>query len=336
MFSEILKVIPKLDGAALAGMERSLSGRFASVAKKFGGGLKNAIFGGFIATVAIKVLDKILNPLKEVQENLEKLLGQADDLNTFAKQFGTTSGKLFNLQTLAAAKGVSAEDLRVMLLKFQGAITDAKANPGVASPVSGFVNETDLADAFFKFIQNMQKLTDAQKNFVQQAVFGEKQILKMSEFVNEKDFAGLMQRLKLQDPTLVTMLVNEKSKISDKNQELSAVRNAEGFLEGISKVRPGMVTSTDVQERLRISKENDALGSYQNIAKVATGIDRIEAQVEKGALAILNNLPALINGFVELSNIIAGNGAIGKTIAADVSAIAKSRQTRGATPKGDK
>jgi hypothetical protein len=41
-----------------------------------------------------------------------------------------------------------------------------------------------MAEAFFEFVQSMQNLTDTQKSLVQQEVFGERQILKVSEFLN--------------------------------------------------------------------------------------------------------------------------------------------------------
>jgi hypothetical protein len=46
MFSEILKIIPKLDSKDLANMERTLGIRFARVAKKFGGGIMSVLKGG--------------------------------------------------------------------------------------------------------------------------------------------------------------------------------------------------------------------------------------------------------------------------------------------------
>jgi methyl-accepting chemotaxis protein len=127
MFSEILKIIPKLDSKDLANMERTLGIRFARVAKKFGGGIMSVLKGGGILGTATFFLDKILNPLKEVQESIDKTLKSGDDLKTYAKQFNTTAGNLARLQAFGKATGLDADSLRTILEKFQSSVAQSGA-----------------------------------------------------------------------------------------------------------------------------------------------------------------------------------------------------------------
>src|SRR5687767_8200002 len=108
MFSEILKIIPQLDSGDLAKLESSLSGRFTRIAKKFGKGLGSILTGGGIAGLALGLIDKLLNPLKDVQEAIDRSLKDSDDLVTNAKQFDTTAGKLAKLVALGKSTGLEA------------------------------------------------------------------------------------------------------------------------------------------------------------------------------------------------------------------------------------
>src|SRR4051812_42229231 len=101
MFTEILRIRPQLDNSDMNNMERTLTSRFGRVAKKFSAGLKAAVILGAGAAL----LEKVLNPLNETREAIDRTLNKSSDLTTSAKQFGSTPGELLRLQGLAGAKG---------------------------------------------------------------------------------------------------------------------------------------------------------------------------------------------------------------------------------------
>ncbi len=74
MFSEILRIKPVLDSGAAKQMEQSLSARFSSIAKRFGGGLKSVIKGSLLG-ISIGLLNRLLNPLEALEEKIKNLLG---------------------------------------------------------------------------------------------------------------------------------------------------------------------------------------------------------------------------------------------------------------------
>ena len=82
MYTEILKVKPQLDTKDLNKMEKTLQSRFSRLAKGFGKSITNVIKGGGVAGIAIALIDKLLNPLKEVQEAIDRSLSKGDDLAT--------------------------------------------------------------------------------------------------------------------------------------------------------------------------------------------------------------------------------------------------------------
>src|SRR5690606_31986576 len=124
--SEILKIIPKIDAKDLKAMENTLSARFKKIAKGFGKGLASVIKGGGIAGIGLALIDKVLNPLKEVQDAIERTLKANDDVATNAKQFETTAGKLSKLIALGQATGLESEDLYKLISKFQGSVAGFK------------------------------------------------------------------------------------------------------------------------------------------------------------------------------------------------------------------
>ena len=214
-------------------MEKSLTTRFGRIAKKFGKGLVATLTGGGVAGLALGLIDKLLNPLKETQEAIDRVLAQGDDVVTNAKQFNTTAGKLFKLQQLAKSTGLDASQLDLLITKFQTAVAEAEADPNKQSAVRQFVGEKDTAEGFFKFIQSLQRLDKNAQVRAQQEVFGEKQILKMADFLNT-DFA--------------------------KQSALIGGRSAEEFTPGLEKLGE----LNDLKDALAVKRENEDLYIVEN------------------------------------------------------------------------
>lgn len=299
MFSSIMKVIPKLDQATLRKMEQTLTTRFTKIAKAFGKGIANSFKGAGIAGVALALIDKVLNPLKEVQESIERTLKSSDDIATNAKEFGTSSGKLFKLITLAKANGLDQDNLFTLIAKYQSAVAEARANPGMPSAVSNFTGETDTSEGFFKFIQSLKNMEESQKILVQNSVFGEKQRLKMADFLNG-DFAKNYADTGLDKVTSdkLTGSINKLGDLNDLADTLEARRGVGDIQTKSRAINESMIRSRDQAERVALEKENKRLASYEDLSTISVNMEKIMGLVETG-VAMIGKLITLAEPFVK-------------------------------------
>lgn len=297
MFKEILYIMPKLSSQALNEMDRALSGRFGKIAKKFGKGLLASLTGGGIAGLALGFIDKILNPLKETQEAIDRVLKQGDDVVTNAKQFGTTAGKLFRLQKIAQSTGLEEGSLNMLLEKFQTAVAEATADPTKATSVRQFVGSKDMAEAFFEFIQSLQKMTKEQQILVQQEVFGEKQILKMADFL-QTDFAKQAKILGGPSSEQLTPSIEKLGDLNDLKDALQARRELSDVITKSKTINEGMVRSADERARLDLEKENKQIKSYQDLAAISNASNEL---LNLGKEALLG-VTSLVVKVTDLSN----------------------------------
>lgn len=289
MISEILKIIPKLDSSALAKMEKDLGSRFGRVAKKFGQSIGNLFKGGGIAGAALALIDKILNPLKEVQEAMDRTLASSGDLVDNAGQFGTTAGRLFKLQQLAKSKGLDEDALYTLIQKFQTSVAEAQNDPNKPSAVRNFTGYTDMATGFFDFIQSLQKLEKSQQIAVQQEVFGEKQILKMAGFL-QTNFAEQTKLIGAMSGDKYTKALEKLDGLGDLADVLEARRTLNDRLDKAAVMNEGMIRAKDKAERQNLERENSRIKAYENLQAITQTVDKIMGLIEEG----LNQLGSLI------------------------------------------
>lgn len=291
MFSEILKIIPKLDNSALNKMTKTLQSRFTKIAKGFGNGLKNALKFGGVASLALGLVDKLLNPLQDVQESIERSLQASDDISTNARQFETTSGKLQKLVALGSATGLDQQSLFTLMQKFQSAVADAAANPNDPSAVKNFVGQTDSAEAFFDFIQGLQKLDKTNQLLVQKEVFGEKQILKMADFL-QSDFPALIGRLGL-DKISSQRLTTDTNKLSDLNDlaaELKAGQTINDVAAKAGVINESMILAKANADQLALNRENQRIQSFNNLQTISDTVTKMGTLLE----SLLNQVGSFI------------------------------------------
>jgi hypothetical protein len=296
-WSEVLKVIPKLDPTALSEMDRSLTQRFGKIAKKFGKGLIGALTGGGVVGIVTSLIDKFLNPLKEVQEAIDRTLDRADDVKTNATRFGSNPGELLRLQTLAQAKGIGAEQLDVLLTKFQGAVAEAKQDPSKETSVRNFANDKNLVEGFFQFIQNLQKLNPQQQVIVQQEVFGEKLIGKLSNFL-QTDFAKEVKLIGGPSNEVLGRDANKLSHFKDLKDRLGAQTQVEDFHNKARAITPEMIRLQDEQTRRDLKFENKDIANYENLAALAKTADELK-EIGKGIFNWTTQIFPKINEAVE-------------------------------------
>lgn len=292
MFKEILKIIPKLDNSDLNKMERSLGQRFTRIAKKFGKGLIGVLTGGGIAGLALGLIEKLLNPLKEVQESIDRIFQRGDDLVTFANQFNTTAGKLAKLEAFAQSTGLDREGLFQMLSKFQVAIAEAQADPSKQTSVRQFAGRTDTADAFFEFIQGLQKLGKNEQALVQSEVFGERAILKSADFLqsNFNELNKFFSKIKTDD---LTRAAEKAGGLSDLKDALEAQRGLQDLISKSRIVNEGVVRAQDERERVNLQRENERIRSYQSLSTISEASTKIVGLIEKGLLMITDMVTKL-------------------------------------------
>ena len=294
MLTEVLKIQPKLDNNELNQMERQLGSRFSRIAKGFGRGLKLAS----AAALGAAVLDKLINPLQEVKAAIDRTLGKADDIVTNAKQFNTTTENLLKIRSLANVRGITNENIDMLLTKFQGAVAAAAANPNdpANNSVRNYVGEKDTAVAFYNFITQLQKMDKNQQLLIQTQVFGEKQVLKMAEFLQDvgfKESAASLSRVNFK------RVADATEKNAAKNDTMTANRTVNELQDMINKsqvINNGTIRNMNQSEINNLTRENGRIARSAQAFTAEENIAQLTEQVEQLANKLLTELPVLMDG----------------------------------------
>jgi hypothetical protein len=337
MFSEILKIKPQLDSGDLNSMVNNLSGRFASVAKKFGSGLKSAILGGGITGLAISVIDRLLNPLKETQETIDKILHQSDDIVTSAKQFETTAGKYFKLQQLAKSTGLDEEVLKTMLGKFQVALAQTRADeidPSKSladrqkNPLRNFIDVKDTADAFFQFAQAIQKQPKDKQVLIQQDIFGEKLFGKAAEFF-QTDFPDQLNKIGAKASESYTPALEKGAKLSDLQDALTAKRTLDDVVTKSNLINENMVFSKDKAERKLNEQDDKRIQSYESMKNIDNAMVNIQQKIENLLLYFEKSVVQGSEISSKVDNVVKSVQDTGSSISNALRKVTESRPVRG-------
>lgn len=300
MFKEVLQIIPKLSSQALNTMERTLSGRFAKVAKKFGRGVAGVLMGGGVAGAALGLIDKILNPLKETQDAINRSLGAGDDAVTNAGQFGSSPGELLRLRAMAKSTGLEASDLDLLVSKFQGAIAEANADPNKPSAVRQYANDTNMTESFFQFIQTLSKMEKNQQRTIQAEVFGERQVLKMADFLGTKDWYQLAKGVGPIGAAQLDKSANNLGALNDEKDRLTAARELKDFLTKGSIIGPQMIAAEAKRLDFETRRENEKISDYQQLSEISMTMAKSLAILEKSSAALVGS----VNKFYRIHDVI--------------------------------
>lgn len=182
--SYILNIKPTISAGDGRKLERDLNGRFARVAKKFGGALRTVgsklrsiIAGGAVAGIGAIMA----NPIDSLNSTLDETLRRYDDINSRAKQLGVSSGQLFQATAIAKSAGIQEEDFRAMLTAYAVKIGEAKE--GKDAMLSEFMNE-NLVTGFFRMIESLRALTPEKRAYFGAKILGEDDVSKLAELIN--------------------------------------------------------------------------------------------------------------------------------------------------------
>lgn len=290
-----------MDSSDLKKLEDQLQSRFTKISKKFGKGLMDVLKGGGIAGLALGLIDKLLNPLKQVQESIDRTIKTSDDLATQANQFNTTSGKLSKLVQIRKSAGLDQEGLFTLITKFQTAVAQAKADPNdqSVSAVRNFTNEKDTVANFFNFIQQLQKMDRNSQLLVQQQIFGEKQIGKMSEFLN-LDFAKQFRATGLdrQSSETFTKAIDKMAKLSDLADILKVKNENKDIIDKSRVINESMIKQRAKSDALALEKENLQIKSYNDLAAISDTVSKIMLIVEQG-VGLIGKLINMVTPFID-------------------------------------
>lgn len=294
MLTEILKIQPKLDDKDLNQMEKTLGSRFSKIAKGFGKGLKAAS----VVALGAAVLDKLINPLQEVKAAIDRTLGKADDVVTNAKQFNTSTENLLKIRALGNVKGLTNENIDQLLTKFQGAVAQAKLNPAdpANSAVRNYIGEKDTAMAFYNFILQLQKMDKNQQVLVQQQVFGEKQVLKMAEFLQDIGFKESSQALAKVDFSKVAVATEKLGELADRNEANKTVRELNDLIGKAGVITGQTVSNLNRSEVNALRRENGRIGRSAQSFTAEERMADIQENLEKLTNELLTKIPILFDG----------------------------------------
>ncbi len=269
MFTEILKIKPQLDSGALTSMEQSLSGRFQSVAKRFGSGLKTALLVG------------------DTVDTLKGLLDRGSGLVDKAKEFNTTEGKLLALQTIGQSKGVDNEATNQLLAKFQVALSEARLKqnqPGAelspaAAVVKNFTGFTDTIDAFTAFQKSLRQSKQDVQTFAESTLYGERQVGRSSALLNA-DLEARAKEIGIPSEALLTDRVKRAGNLGEQNSLLGARRSLNDFTTNTGTANSDFITAFNQAEDQRALKQQQDFKEFLNRQTAATKIDELKDLVD--------------------------------------------------------
>lgn len=302
MFTEILKIKPKLDTASAKQAENSLSKRFGRVSKKFGAGLKGAIKGNLLF-MSLGFIAGMLNPLKDVEERFRALMGEGNDLRESAEIAGTTPAKMQVLRDTAFVTGnITPDKLDGMLKSFMNAVDKARIEQSEiiksgdptrklseeSSFVKDWLNSTDMAEAFSEFLQSLKPLGKstiegkevingtelALRNKVETSVLGEQQRGGAKRFI-ETDFAEAYKSVSANDPNAVNRATDNITKQSTIDRLLEVNRKRDDFVAMAGQLNTSRVVDMQTRQQVDDKKIQDQARAYETLSSMASGLNEI-------------------------------------------------------------
>ena len=299
-----IQIQPQIGASDALKMEQDLNRRFSNVAKKFGSNLGNSIknvtkiglataAAGIVATIAT-------NPFEKISENLNNITAKADEIATRANQFGVTTAKFAELQSVAKSVGL---DSTMALQQFQDMLQEAKlfkaGDATKSNALVNFLNEKDLIEAFYAFAKSMNNLQGNERSAEVSRVFGNKLESRISEFLQIPDLEARKKQTRSKGVTAQAVGSGIDSLAAKEDiQALNRVKlENDLFLKGARAISNGTMNAQAQQERQKMLREVSQLSQFEifaNLAttqeRMATSIDGIRADVTALLLPLLQRI----------------------------------------------
>lgn len=338
MFTEILKIIPRLDRAALAVMESQLTKRFMRVATRFGKGMEKVMKGNLLF-LSLGFITQLLNPLEKIHDKIKDMLGQGSDLDEIAAKFDTTPGAIKRLESVAESIGLAPDRLRDMMSKYADAVEAARkelADPtaqksDATRAVSEYVNDKDMAQSFFKFLQGLraqgQRGTieesavagmslerarqegairtvtgEKQRERSEEAVFGEATYGAARRFI-DADFQKAFERIGVRledfhssgsalDKTLQNLIVQ-----ADRQRATQTKNELNDFTLTGSKITPKVIDDMEAAAERERKRDRSQFDSIAELQKATKNIDEIKVVLQDLQQKAIEGL-GFVSGFI--------------------------------------
>jgi len=287
MWSEVLRIKAVLDNASAKIMEMKLAGRFKKVTKVFSSGLKAAV-SGTVLGIGLNLLAKILNPIQELEEKLDALLGKGKNVTELADRFNTDSGKVLRLQAVGERLGVAPEDLNKLMESYADAIETARdeikkplEDQSEATKIlkTDFLGEKDLAEGFFRFMQSLKKASPEDRRKVEKEVLGEQL------FGFKKRFADADFKKEFKSLPSDKILGKANGKVSDANEAITIARvNREtiDYIKNAGTLGPKVIDGANKLGQARSDAENANFATLDEKLVTARGTEAAMTGIKSG------------------------------------------------------
>ena len=266
--SVILDVKPKLSASEGKKLENDLNGRFARVAKKFGGALRTigSKLRGMIAGGAVAGITAIMtNPIDSLNSTLDETLRRYDDISSRAKQLGVSSGQLFQATAIAKSAGIQEEDFRAMLTAYAVKVGEAKA--GQDQMLKEFVNE-DLLTGFFKMVRSLRELSPEQRAYFGAKILGEDDVAKLAELINTDVQQRHRQLFGKTTAEQTTRAIEKLAGTEGKQSIMRGRLDVENLLAKSQNITNETIKMQNEIERKKQETENMNFENYQAFARI--------------------------------------------------------------------
>jgi hypothetical protein len=300
MFTEIIKFIARIDSTRLKQMFDYMNKRFTAISKRFNKGMKAAMKLTGVAAVAGLLIDKLVNPLKQAEEIIDRISKYGSDAKDVAEDLGTDPGTLLRLQGLAGAKGVDQDTLRSLLDKFRTALVEEQVSQSrnePAGPLRQFTRETDMSEAFLKFLFGLKQLGGNEQLLVQNQIFGEKLRGKTRQFFNAPgdEIAAILARLPSAES--LASAADRAATMGGLADRLKAIRELNDFVEKAGKIEERHVKGLDEAARGELKSENKALGRFDSSKSTTIAVQELSEKFEQLSTTLIGTtLPAIVTG----------------------------------------
>lgn len=283
MFNEVLKITTKLDDKDTAKLEKNLNGRFGRVAGKFGKGLKNVMKGTFIFA-ALGLVTKLLDPLKEVEERIKRLIEGGSDIRDLAERFGTSTGKIATIQAVSESMGVTPDKLEELMSKYADAIEQGKKEVEQGLDVyeqskatkilKDYLNDTDLAESFIGFLESVSGTTGADRSTMENEVFGGTQKGATRRFI-DSDFNEARKKFGGASVDTLSSANDKLASLGDQDRNADVKRRQREQIEASKLISPSIIQGMNAAADRKQKEEMKELSQTTSMLKAQAGIDNM-------------------------------------------------------------
>lgn len=274
--SYILNVKPTISASDGKRLETDLNGRFARVAKKFGGALRTvgSKLRGIIAGGAIAGIGALMtNPIDKLNSVLDETLTRYDDISSRAKQLGVSSGQLFQATAIAKSAGIEEADFRAMLTAYAVKVGEAKA--GKDPMLREFANE-EIVTGFFKMVQSLQALSPEQRMFFGAKILGEGDVAKLAELINTDVQQRRKELFGRTTSEQTTRAIEKLANTEGKQAVLRGRLDVENLLAKSASITDETVKMQNEIERKQKEAENINFSNYQAFSRMQASAEEMK------------------------------------------------------------